>query len=69
MSRSLSMLLRASTITMDEFKIGMDMIARGPRVYRPQPKGITIGELATEPVHPARLLAELAEEFDRGAEI
>lgn len=30
---------------------------------------LTIGDLPTEQVHPSRLLAELAEEFDRGIEI
>lgn len=33
------------------------------------PRGLTIGELSTEQVHPTRLLAELAEEFDRGIEV
>jgi len=30
-----------------------------------RPSGITIGDLPTSQVHPSRLLAELAEEFDK----
>jgi len=57
---------QSSGLSMDKAVAGL---ARLIWAQQPQPKGLTIADLPEpKPVHPARLLAELAEEFDRGIE-
>jgi hypothetical protein len=61
-------LMRSIGLSTDEARAGIAKLAWPQNLRRRQ--GLAIGELQKDnPVHPKRLLAELADEFDRGIEI